>query len=54
MELKLKQIESDFAKTKEQLTVAGNNNSKLEGTIKRLKKQLYMVTWVIHLIFNLV
>ncbi|XP_050537528.1 mitotic spindle assembly checkpoint protein MAD1 isoform X3 [Daktulosphaira vitifoliae] len=45
LELKIKQIENDFIKMKDQLTVAGNNSSKLEGTIKRLKKQLYMVTW---------
>lgn len=46
LELKLKQIENELMKSKEQIVIGTNNINKNESTIKRLKKQLYMVTWV--------
>lgn len=46
LELKLQQVESELIKAKEQIIIGANNNSKHEATTKRLKKQLYMVTWV--------
>lgn len=46
LELRLRQVENELLKAKEQITIETNNNSKNELTIKRLKKQLYMVTWV--------
>lgn len=48
LELKLKQMENELVKAKEQNVNFTNNNSKNEVTIKRLKKQLYMITWVIY------
>lgn len=50
LELKLKQVENELLKAKEQITIGTNNNNKNEITIKRLKKQLYMVTWVCYYI----
>jgi hypothetical protein len=41
------QLENELSKAKEQIAVATNNNNKMEMTIKRIKKQLYMITWVI-------
>jgi len=46
LELKLKQVENELAKAKEHIITITNNNSKNESTLKRLKKQLYMITWV--------
>lgn len=46
LELKLRQVEDELIKAKEQILIGTNNNNKNESTIKRLKKQLYMVTWV--------
>lgn len=46
LELKLKQVESELVKAKELIVTTTNNNNKNESTIKRLKKQLYMITWV--------
>lgn len=46
LELKLKQIEHELVKTKDQIVIVTNSNIKNESTIKRLKKQLYMITWV--------
>jgi len=46
LELKLKQMEDLLIKAKEQIVVGTNNNNKNELTIKRLKKQNYIITWV--------
>lgn len=46
LELKLKQMEIMLLKAREQLIVETNNNNKNELTIKRLKKQNYIITWV--------
>lgn len=44
--MKLKQIENELKKAKEQIIIGTNNNDKHELTIKRLKKQISMITWV--------
>jgi len=46
LELKLKQMEAMLLKAREQLIIGTNNNNKNELTIKRLKKQNYIITWV--------
>lgn len=46
LEIKFKQVENELIKAKEQIIIGTNNNTKNESTIKRLKKQLYMITWV--------
>lgn len=46
LELKLKQMEVMLLKAREQLIIETNNNNKNELTIKRLKKQNYIITWV--------
>lgn len=46
LELKLQQCENELFKSKEQVTTITNNNNKNELTIKRLKKQFFIVTWV--------
>ncbi|CAI6347420.1 unnamed protein product [Macrosiphum euphorbiae] len=45
LELKLKQMEVMLLKAREQLIIETNNNNKNELTIKRLKKQNYIITW---------
>jgi len=39
-------MEVELLKAKEQIVIATNNNNKNELTIKRLKKQNYIITWV--------
>jgi len=46
LELKLKQMEVMLLKAREQIIIGTNNNNKNELTIKRLKKQIYIITWV--------
>lgn len=46
LELKLKQMETMLLKAREQIIIGTNNNNKNELTIKRLKKQIYIITWV--------
>lgn len=53
LELKFKQIENELIKAKEQILIGTNNSNKNESTIKRLKKQLYMVTWVYSIFYIL-
>lgn len=53
LELKFKQIEGELIKAKEQIIIGTNNSNKNESTIKRLKKQLYMVTWVYSIFYIL-
>jgi len=44
--MKLKQIENELKKAKDQIIIGTSNNDKHELTIKRLKKQISMITWV--------
>lgn len=39
-------MEVELLKAKEQIIIGTNSNNKNELTIKRLKKQIYMITWV--------
>lgn len=48
----MKLIENELTKAKEQNIIGTNNNIKQESIIKRLKKQLYMVTWVGKILFK--
>lgn len=45
LELRLKQMEVELLKAKEQIVIGTNNNNKNELIIKRLKKQIYIITW---------
>lgn len=46
LELKSKKVEDVLIKAKKQIIVGINTESKNKSMIKRLKKQLYVITWV--------
>lgn len=46
-------MEVELLKAKEQIVIGTNNNNKNELIIKRLKKQIYIITWVYNTFYRL-